>query len=127
MSDCPKCGCNAVGPAGPGLYPRWGCAGKRLRCEYCGHTWHERDPWPTPKADLAAGKPAADPYPEDAQPITAPRPTDPTPGGAVLFHAVHCPECGSTDTRVTSTRRPIRHHKCRACGETFKSVEHNVE
>lgn len=45
------------------------------------------------------------------------------------FHAraaVACPHCGSTDTRVTTSKaalRPVRYHACDACGRAFKSVE----
>jgi len=44
---------------------------------------------------------------------------------AVIYHPVRCPECGSVDTVVTSTRSPIRHHKCRNpdCNARFKSCE----
>ena len=45
------------------------------------------------------------------------------PPAAVVYHLVACPACGSTDTRVTSTARPVRRHKCRQCGHPFKSVE----
>lgn len=42
---------------------------------------------------------------------------------AVTFHILTCPACASADTFVTSTMRPIRYHKCRNCGQAFKSVE----
>ena len=43
----------------------------------------------------------------------------------VEFRVVRCPFCGSEDTKVASTRRPWRYHKCLAeeCGLTFKSKE----
>ena len=45
--------------------------------------------------------------------------------GAVEYHVVRCPCCGSRDTKVYTTKRPIRYHKCLAdgCGLTFKSTE----
>ena len=45
------------------------------------------------------------------------------PPTSVPFYLVGCPACGSTDTRVTSTTRPVRRHKCCKCGHPFKSVE----
>jgi Zn finger protein HypA/HybF involved in hydrogenase expression len=42
---------------------------------------------------------------------------------AVVWHVITCPDCGSDETKVTSTRRPIRHHKCLACQSCFKSYE----
>jgi len=41
----------------------------------------------------------------------------------VIYWLLRCPACHSPDTIVTSTREAIRHHKCRACGRCFKSVE----
>ena len=42
-------------------------------------------------------------------------------GGTVI----RCPLCLSEETRVASTRRPVRHHKCLKCGHCLKSVEGN--
>jgi len=42
----------------------------------------------------------------------------------VIYQPVRCPSCGHPDCPVTSTRRPVRHHQCRACGLRFKSYEH---
>lgn len=41
----------------------------------------------------------------------------------VRYQILCCPKCGGENTRVTSTQRPIRHHKCKDCGQTFKTVE----
>ena len=41
----------------------------------------------------------------------------------VHFHPLKCPACGSQRVRVTSTRLPVRQHKCKECGHPFKSVE----
>lgn len=42
---------------------------------------------------------------------------------AVVYVRVQCPECHGDDCPVTSTQRPVRHHRCRDCGTRFKSVE----
>lgn len=48
--------------------------------------------------------------------------------GSVMYIRVRCPECESTECPVYSTDPiagdlRVRHHKCRGCGATFKSVE----
>ncbi|MEN6428065.1 MAG: hypothetical protein ABFE13_22150 [Phycisphaerales bacterium] len=44
----------------------------------------------------------------------------------VLWVPIRCPYCGSGDCPVTnSSHVPIRYHKCRTCGHSFKSVEEN--
>jgi len=44
----------------------------------------------------------------------------------VPFVRVRCPTCNSAQCRVyDSNHIPIRYHRCRACGNTFKSVEVN--
>lgn len=35
----------------------------------------------------------------------------------------HCPECGSPNTKITSSPLPIRWHKCQDCDAAFKTVE----
>lgn len=42
---------------------------------------------------------------------------------AVDYIVIQCPRCLSKKTRVTSTQKPIRYHKCDNCELTFKSVE----
>ena len=44
-------------------------------------------------------------------------------GGAVVYRPVRCPTCRSTDVPVQHSEPPVRYHRCRNCGETFKSVE----
>ena len=121
--DCPRCGCNAVArlrDAGS----RFGVPIRRLRCGHCGHTWQHRDPWPTTKRPPATAEDLEPAWAEDPEPAESEPPAaEVSPGGAVIFHPVRCPDCGSDDTKVTSTRRPVRYHKCRGCGATFKSVE----
>lgn len=41
----------------------------------------------------------------------------------VIFTPVLCPQCGSPDVPVTHSALPVRYHRCRGCGNTFKSVE----
>ncbi len=42
---------------------------------------------------------------------------------AVIYRPVRCPACKSKQTKISTTRDRIRYHKCRDCGQTFKSVE----
>lgn len=72
----------------------WGVATCQCACDHCGH----RFPLP---GSLVDGD-------EDDE---------------VLYHVVRCPLCDEPDCPVTTTRRPIRHHKCRRCGHSFKSRE----
>ena len=57
----------------------------------------------------------------DAESNGQAKPTDDDRGITYLVN--RCPKCGSSTIPVTSTRRPIRWHKCGDCGQTFKSVE----
>jgi hypothetical protein len=45
----------------------------------------------------------------------------------VVYPVVLCPidqgGCGSQNTKVSSTQRPMRRHKCKDCGFAFKSME----
>jgi len=42
----------------------------------------------------------------------------------VPFVRMRCPACGSNRCPVyDSNHIPIRYHRCRTCGKTFKSVE----
>ncbi len=50
--------------------------------------------------------------------ISAPEPTRVVP-----YTPVRCPECDSTECPVYKTKKPDRYHKCRNCGESFKSKE----
>jgi len=38
------------------------------------------------------------------------------------WKAVKCPKCGSENTYVNGTRKPVRYLICRDCGEHFKAV-----
>jgi hypothetical protein len=109
---CPHCGCQDTEL--DRRRGRWGGSSVRHRCRHCGATWYPR------RWKKENGQP-------DGQPDRTPEPTEQaseiSPGGAVIYRPLHCPECGGTDTKITSTRRPVRHHKCRQCGASFKSVE----
>ena len=101
--ECPKCGCEDthcyVGRR------RWGGAEYvQFICGHCGAIFHPGPRW-------------------QAEQKTNSKPDDVSAGGAVIYRPVRCPKCGSVKTKVTSTRRPVRHHKCKDCGECFKSVE----
>ena len=90
---CPRCGCQDASQAEQVV--RWGHPARRLQCRHCGLTWTVRDE-ATEEPDVTAG---------------------------VEYHLVECPACGGDDCPVRSTQRPVRWHKCRTCGTTFKSVE----
>lgn len=44
---------------------------------------------------------------------------------AVVWIPVFCPNCGVKDKNVycSSSREPVRYHKCATCGLNFKSIE----
>jgi predicted RNA-binding Zn-ribbon protein involved in translation (DUF1610 family) len=95
---CPTCGCLASAIIKRAT--RWGAPSTRRQCDHCGRVFSYMDP-----GDETNGA-------ED--------PTTPSP---VIYQVVKCPVCDSSHTRVTSTRRPLRHHKCDDCGAGFKSHE----
>jgi len=41
----------------------------------------------------------------------------------VYWRVIKCPTCNSKSCFVYSSKSPIRYHKCRDCGNTFKSIE----
>ena len=97
--ECPNCGCQQSEIIRPAREEGWFASGERRRCENCGRSWCaplDQDEQPAPKSD---------------------------PPAPVFWRTVRCPSCNSPDCPVTSTRRPIRFHRCRACGFRFKSVE----
>lgn len=93
--ECPTCGCSDSELLTKASW--WGQPSERRRCAHCGKVF----------TATAAG---------DAE--------DGRAGFAgVTYHVVRCPACRSDETRVTSTRRPLRYHKCDRCGHSFKSTE----
>ena len=103
--ECPYCGCKDVRVVDQ--RSRWGKPIVRSRCRHCGAMFTAAAPVPD----------ARDP-PEDLLPAERPAGV----AEAVIYRPIRCPDCGSAETKITSTQRPIRYHKCR-CGRTFKSVE----
>lgn len=103
--DCPRCGCvdtellqridRRVELADSTM---WGEVLERLRCNHCGHAYYyNREPEPG----------------EEVEPVA----------GLVIYTPIRCPDCNSKEVRTTSTRRPVRYHKCGNCGRSFQSVE----
>lgn len=99
----------------------------RYRCRNCGKTWRASRPW-TPIEEPAPEKQQKVEQPPEQQGDEASRAElDEYDGRGVVFHVVQCPACRSPNTRITSTRRPVRYHRCGDCGQTFKSVEKTDE
>lgn len=97
--ECPQCGCNDSEVVR--TYKSFGVETALRRCAYCGKEFTARAPAPPP--------------------VVHEEPKPPTP----VFHEpqkTHCPQCDSTETRVSSTRKLIRHHKCGSCSHTFKTA-----
>lgn len=112
--ECPHCGCNQSEilrePQPEGETRSWWGSGL-ARCGHCGATFHFQElSQPTVPAPVV----------EHQEPVIETPAEEPV---AVPYVTVTCPKCGSDQVRVTSTRRPIRRHKCRECQHTFKSVE----
>lgn len=73
------------------------------RCRHCGKLWVRHI---APASDMRETE-------QEHEPIE----------GVTYYHVLRCPSCGSKKTKITSTRKPIRHHKCKDCGHNFKSTE----
>ena len=73
-----------------GRRENWGKEWRRLQCQHCGKTW---------------SAPASD--------------SESNNGKVVVYQVLRCPKCHSGNTVVTSTRKPIRHHKCFDCLSCF--------
>lgn len=99
--DCQECGCPDVEVDKVPRPGEWFPSGL-ARCNECGSTWSFRQPDKEQEAKAEDGEPR---------------------GAAVLYHPVKCPVCQSTDVPVQHSQLPVRYHKCRSCGEPFKSVE----
>ncbi len=119
--ECPHCGCNdsqvIQSPTGAGW---WGRIGK-ARCKHCHRPFSFQFVGPTAPPPVGPPEIAAQTPPVDHQ--AAPIATQDVPVGYVRFGRTICPDCGSGDTAIKSTKRPVRKHKCRACGFPFKSHE----
>ena len=83
---------------------QWGRRTVKRQCSHCGMCW-----WANQEHVEA--------------PLKAREDTPMGNGKTVRYFVLHCPECGGAKTKITSTRRPIRYHRCPDCGHTFKSVE----
>lgn len=97
--DCPHCGCNATKLIGAG--ENAGRPWARFECDFC-------------NAQFALGR-----FPAENQVVNG-----------VVYQPVRCPKCKCKDCPVTSSPTPIRdrilrkrYHKCKNCGQQFKSVE----
>lgn len=127
--ECPRCGCQQaeiLQEPDPELGTKnwWGTG--LARCQHCGMAFHFKpiDAPRIPSPDQSRVDPPR------CHPLTpSPQhPSTPPAGAGVRYAATTCPNCGSTQTRVTSSPRPvgqtkIRRHQCRECGEKFKSFE----
>ncbi len=104
---CPHCGCEDTELVTFSV--RWGATLTKQQCNHCGGTFTV----PEEKQESGNGEV------EEVSP--------PAPPKRTVYQPIRCPEfdggCGSINTKVTSTRRPVRHHKCRDCGKNFKSTE----
>lgn len=107
--SCPNCGCQDVRilrhPQRAGWLSAHGQG--RAQCNACSR--------PFAIAAIQEGQDV-----EHAEPLVTQR--TPTPP-SVQYQVLLCPACGSEKVRVTSTQRPVRHHKCKECDHTFKTVE----
>jgi ribosomal protein S27E len=105
--ECKECGCLDVEVEHEPTPGEWFPSG-RARCNACGSHFVFRAPEP--------GKEPAEEFGDAARYLNG-------RGGAVIYRPVRCPKCRSTDVLVQHTEAPVRYHRCRNCGETFKSVE----
>lgn len=125
---CPRCGCQdcdiRVSPkqeakAGPDLVAKYGVnnwfATGRARCRNCALVFAFREV-------------SAQAMTNDEARMTNDLPKSVPADVPLPFPVRQCPRCGSTNLKVTSTRKPLRHHKCLDCESqgkpaTFKSLE----
>jgi transposase-like protein len=107
--ECPYCGCNDTKKAE--FLGRWGLSLTKWQCNHCGSTFTVREREADPPASSGNGHHVID----ETQPKL------------IVYPLIRCPVnqegCGSTNTKVARTKRPIRYHKCQDCGKSFKSVE----
>lgn len=139
---CPRCGCQdadvLVQPASdaqlrslhPKLVETYGTAswfsGGNARCKHCGLRFNFRALPEPPEEPEEPEVPAASPADPLAGIVLAGTAPASVPQGIpppITYPVEACPGCQSPDVRVTTSRGRVRHHKCRACGAKFKSVE----
>jgi hypothetical protein len=111
--NCTHCGCADVAVERPPVPGHWALATGRGRCNCCQSVFSFKEP---------------EDGPEDGQGLDNDLADLSGLGGdqgrnGVIFQPVRCPSCRSQDVPVQHTRLPVRYHRCRSCGETFKSVE----
>ncbi|MFA7254139.1 MAG: hypothetical protein WC107_06330 [Patescibacteria group bacterium] len=119
--ECPFCGCNQAEilvPPKPQLgQASWFGAG-RAKCGHCRAVFSFRE----------LPKPQTIPPPAiDAEPFDVALPViekDLMKNMEIQLHVVtapKCPDCGG-DTRISSTRKTRRYHKCLDCGKTITTA-----
>lgn len=120
--ECPRCGCQdseEVDTRG-----RWGgLVLTRRVCRHCGYQWRKKK-WGTGREELSGESPESI--------VESPEPTVEGNGekvDGVPYYVTRCPKCNSRATKIVSSPKAvgdmprIRRHKCKTCGNTFKSVE----
>lgn len=133
---CAHCGCRDVRimleprPLGPDGKDTWWPSGRAV-CNHCRVQFAFRELPPEPEA-APVNEPVdvfPDPFPE--QPVLpGPPESIVIPPRDTAYPVRSCPQCGSPATEVVSSgKKPppgqprIRYHRCRDCGERFKSVD----
>lgn len=103
---CPQCNCadSLVLAAGSWFGGPW----ERRQCRHCRKIW---------RGPAISSQPSAVSHQEPVVEHQEP------PAPLVRYVRVKCPQCGGGNCPVTSTRGRNRHHKCKGCGNCFKSVE----
>lgn len=111
VGNCPACGCPESRPASP-VGTRRGKRVQRRRCDHCRKTFRATlDEEPT----LQSAQ-----IPTQSRPaVVQHRPAPPVSPRGGLAERPRCPLC-SGEARVTSTRKTIRHWKCKACDHNFQ-------
>ena len=99
---CPQCQCRHSEVIA--RFQHWNKPWAKRKCRFCHKVWSTALEMTAP----APGKPETD---------------QPKPVAYRASTRLQCPSCGSSRTVITSSPRPVRHHKCRDCGHCFKSCE----